>query len=677
MISAYAKAGEGSAATELFGGMVRDGLCPDDYSMTAVLSGAVAAEAIDLRRCRQLHCAVVKYVGDSVVSVSNALIALYFKCSDKDAVVEARKLFEEMPARDELTWTTVLVGYTRLNDLKSARKLFEGMPKRFNVVWNAMISGYLHQGHISEALQMFREMNSEGVTSDEFTYTSVISACTSSGLFTSGKAVHGRIIRSSIFLFSPSSSLPVENALITLYSGSRELNLATRVFDRIETKDTVSWNAILSGLVDGGRIQEAREIFSSMPCKNRVAYTVIISGLAQNGFGEEGLRLFKSMKREGIIDPCDFAYSAAFTSCATIGALEQGRQLHGELVKSGCSSSNSAGNSLLTMYAKCGAMEAAQAVFLSMTNLDSVSWNAMVAAFGQHGRGVDAVDLFEEMLQRKVPPDRITFLTILSACNHAGLVEEGVEYFKVMEKDYNFIPGEDHYTQLIDLLGRAGRLEETMNLLKSLPFEPTPAIWEAVLSSCRIHNAMDLGVKAADELLKMSPNHDGAYMLLANIYASVHRWEDVARVRKMMRERHVRKEPGCSWVEVSGKVNVFLANDSTHPEVREIYRFLEILGARMRKMGYVADTRLVLRDLEDWEKELVLSRHSERLAVAFGMMKLPELATVRVFKNLRICGDCHVAVMFMALAVGKEVIVRDGRRFHHFKDGSCSCGNYW
>ncbi|XP_078447901.1 pentatricopeptide repeat (PPR) superfamily protein isoform X2 [Wolffia australiana] len=679
IISAYSRSALPLPAIQLYRQMIIDGLCPDDYTFTGVLSAAAALPGIRLADCSQLHAAAVKYGAEPVVSVSNALVALYFACSSDDGrgAASARRVFEGMSAKDELTWTTMLVGYTRRGDVSSAWELFEGMSHRCDVVWNAMISGFVQQGRFSEAVELFRRMSLEEVPMDEFTFTSIISACASCGLVRDGKAVHGRIVRSAVLELGPSaSSLPVENALVTFYCKSGDMEAAQRVFQRIRDKDEVSWNAILSGFVSVGEIGEAQRVFELMPGKNRVAWTVIISALAQNGLGEEGLRLFVSMKREGI-EPCDFAISAALAASAMLGALELGCQLHGQLVRHGHDSSNSAGNSLVTMYARCGAMEAARQVFVDMPHTDSVSWNAMIAALGQHGHGPEAVELFEEMCQKGINPDRVSFLTILSACNHAGMVEEGKRIFKAMEEDHGLVPGEDHYGQMVDLLGRAGRLEEAMDFLNSLQFEPGPAIWEAILSSCRIHGAMDLGLKAADKLLEMSPRHDGAYALLANIYAGVRRWDDVARVRKMMKERQVRKEPGCSWVEVGGKVCVFMSGDTTHSEWAVIYRSLEVLGARMRKMGYVADTRFVLQDLEPRDRERTLNGHSERLAVAFGMMKLPAAAAVRVFKNLRICIDCHAAVTFMALAAGREVIVRDGRRFHHFKDGSCSCGNYW
>ncbi|XP_008787226.2 pentatricopeptide repeat-containing protein At1g25360-like [Phoenix dactylifera] len=675
MISGYARAGNGLPALLVFCEMLQDGFRPDDYTFTGVLSAAAAIIGLEPTHCGQLHCSVVKSGTEHAISVSNALIALYFKCDSPDTAVIAREVFDRMVERDELTWTTMVVGYVRRGDITEARQVFDDMEGRFNVVWNAMISGYVHCGLFLEALEMFRKMKSIGIPLDEFTYTSVLSACESAGLFNHGKAVHAHIIRSGSDL-NPVSALPVENVLVTLYSKCGKIDVAKRIFDDIERKDPVSWNSILTGYVNCGHIDDALAIFNVMPHKHELAWLVMISGFVHNGLAEEGLKLFSRMRAEGA-KPCDYTYASTIAACGELGALKHGQQLHAQLIQFGYESSNSAGNALLTMYAKCGAVEEAHIVFLVMPNLDSISWNAMIAALGHHGHGREAIELFDQMIGGGIFPDHITFLTILSACNHAGLVDEGFRYFESMKNDYGISPGEDHYAQLIDLLGRAGRIREAWDMIKSMPFEPGPSIWEAVLSGCRIHGDMDLGIHAAEQLFKMIPRHDGTYVLLSNIYAAIGRWENVARVRKLMKDRGVKKEPGCSWIEVANKVHVFLVNDARHPEVQEVYKFLEILGVKMRKLGYVPDTKFVLHDVESEKKEYALSTHSEKLAVGYGLLKLPAGATVIVLKNLRICGDCHTAIMFMSKAVGREIVVRDVKRFHHFKNGECSCGNYW
>ncbi|KAF5747155.1 pentatricopeptide repeat-containing protein [Tripterygium wilfordii] len=681
MITAYSHNDDGQAAVELFCNMRRNDFKPDNFTFTSVL-GALAFVADGEKQCQQMHCAVLKSGTGWVTSVLNALISVYINCATSPSVSStsslmgaARRLFDEMPVRDELSWTTVITGYVRNDDLDTARELLDGMTEKLGVAWNAMISGYIHHGLYQDALELFRKMLSMGIQLDEFTYTSLVSGCANAGFFQLGKEVHAHILR-TVPKPAPDFSLPVNNALVTLYCRCEKVDKAKNIFEKMPMRDVVSWNAVLSGYVNAGKIDEARSLFKEMPERNALTWIVMISGLAQNGYGEESLKLFNWMKFNGF-EPCDYAFAGAITSSGVLGSLEQGRQLHAQLLKYGFESSLSAENSLITMYSRCGVVEAAHRVFLTMPYVDSVSWNAMVAALGQHGHGHQAIELYEEMLKAGIVPDRITFLNVLSACSHAGLAEEGGHYFDSMYTFYGIAPGEDHYARFIDLLCRAGKFSEAKDVIESMPFEPGAPIWEALLAGCRIHGNMDLGIQAAERLFEMIPQHDGTYVLLSNMYAVMGRRDDVAKVRKLMRDRGVKKEPGCSWIDVENKVHVFLVDDTGHPEVLAVYNYLEQLGLEMRKLGYVPDTKFVLHDMEAAQKEYALSTHSEKLAVAYGLMKLPPGATVRVFKNLRICGDCHNAFMFMSKLVQREIVVRDGKRFHHFRDGKCSCGGYW
>ncbi|KAK7343989.1 hypothetical protein VNO77_13165 [Canavalia gladiata] len=682
MITAYSHSHDGHAALQLFIRMKRHGFVPDPFTFSSVL-GALSLIADEERHCQQIHCEVIKWGALSGPSVLNALMSCYVCCASSPLVnssllmAAARKLFDEAPPdqRDEPSWTTIIAGYVRNGDLAEAREVLDGMTDPIAVAWNAMISGYVHRGFYEPAFDLFRRMHSLGIQLDEYAYTSVISASSNAGLFNIGRQVHAYILRTAV---QPSQHfiLSVNNALITFYSRCGKLVEARQVFNKMPEKDLVSCNAILSGYVNAQRIEEANSIFREIPERNLLTWTVMISGLAQNGFGEEGLKLFNQMKLEGL-EPCDYAYAGAITACAVLGSLDNGQQLHSQIIRLGHYSSLSVGNALITMYARCGLVEAADTVFLTMPYVDSVSWNAMIAALAQHGHGVQAVQLYEQMLKEDILPDRITFLTILSACNHVGLVKEGRHYFDTMCTHYGIIPGEDHYARLIDLLCRAGMFSEAKNVIESMPFEPSAPIWEALLAGCRIHGNIELGIQAAERLFELMPQQDGTYIILSNMYATLGRWDEVARVRKLMRERGVKKEPGCSWIEVENMVHVFLVDDAVHPEVHAVYRYLEQLVQEIRKLGYVPDTKFVLHDMESEHKEHALSTHSEKLAVVYGIMKLPLGATIRVFKNLRICGDCHNAFKFISKAVEREIIVRDRKRFHHFRNGECSCGNYW
>ncbi|KAH0983057.1 hypothetical protein GBA52_010234 [Prunus armeniaca] len=629
MITGYSRNNDGYASIRLFGEMRQGGFRPNDFTYTTVLRGA--AQIVDVeKQCQQLHCAVVKSGTGFATSVWNALLSVYVRCASSPLVSssslmgEARNLFNEMPERDELSWTTMITGYIRNEDLHAARELLDGMDERMEVVWNAMISGYAHHNSFQEALLLFRKMRLLGIHQDEFTYTSVISSCANNGLFQLGKQVHAYILRTEA---KPTVdfSLSVNNTLLTLYYKCGKLDEARYIFNNMPVKDLVSWNAILSGYVSAGRIQEAKSFFKEMPERSILTWTVMISGLAQNGLGEEAMKLFNQMRLEGF-EPCDYAFSGAITSCAALGALEHGRQLHAQLISLGFDSSLSAANALITMYARCGVFEDANSVFLTMPYIDSVSWNAMIAALAQHGHGVQAIDLFEKMLKADILPDRITFLVILSACSHAGLVKEGRHYFSSMCVSYGISPDEGHYARMIDLLCRCGEFTEAKGLIESMPFEPGGPIWEALLAGCRTHGNMDLGIQAAERLFELVPQHDGTYILLSNLYAAIGRWDDVAKVRKLMRDRGVKKEPGCSWIDIENMVHVFLVDDTEHPEVQAVYKYLEQLGLEMRKLGYLPDTKFVLHDMESEHKEYSLVEREAKISnICSRRYQAPEL----------------------------------------------------
>lgn len=681
MITACSHNDDAHASVELFREMLRYEFRPDCYTFSSVLA-ALAAVVVDWRQCGQMHSAVVKSGTGSLTSVLNALVLVYVKCASVPSVLSsslltaARRLFDEIPEKDELSWTTMITGYVRNDDLEKARELIDGTNEQLGVAWNAMISGYVNHGRFVDAVDMFRKMYTLGIHADEFTYTGVISACANAGFLPLGKQVHAYILRTEQTP-SPDFSLSVNNALVTFYWRCGRVDEATNIFNKMKIRDLVSWNAILSGYKSTGRINEARSFFEQMPERNHLSWVVMISGLAQSGFGEDCLKLFNQMKAQGF-DPCDYAFTGAITSCAVLGSSENGCQLHAQVIRIGFDSSLSVGNALITMYAKCGYLYAANHMFLSMPYIDLISWNALIAALAHHGLGIRALECFEQMLNDGgIIPDRISFLTVLSACSYAGLVDEGRRYFDSMDSRFGITPGEDHYARLIDLLCRAGKISEAKDLIDSMPFKPGAPIWEALLAGCRTHGNVNLGIQAADRLLEMIPEHDGTYILLSNMYAAAGRWDDKAKALKLMRDRGVKKEPGCSWVTVENKVHTFLVDDTVHSEVQAIYSFLDRLGQKTKQLGYRPDTKFALHDVESDQKEHSLSTHSEKLAVAFALMKLPLGAPVRVFKNLRICGDCHSAFKYISIAVGREIVVRDAKRFHHFSHGECSCGDYW
>lgn len=268
-------------------------------------------------------------------------------------------------------------------------------------------------------------------------------------------------------------------------------------------------------------------------------------------------------------------------------------------------------------------------------------------------------------------------VAVLSACSHAGLVDEGREYFYSMNHDYGITANSVHYTCMVDLLGRAGRLEEAQQLMKNMPFEPDAAAWGAILGASRVHGNTELGEKAAQIIFEKEPHNSGMYVLLSNLYAASGRWRDAGKMRLEMRNKGVKKVTGYSWLEVQNKTHIFKVGDSSHPDTDKIYSFLEEMDLKLKHEGYVSSTKLVLHDVEEKEKEHMLKYHSEKLAVAYGILSLPEGRPIRVIKNLRVCEDCHNFIKYISKIVGRLIILRDNHRFHHFKGGSCSCRDYW
>ncbi|KAK9101292.1 hypothetical protein Scep_024722 [Stephania cephalantha] len=303
------------------------------------------------------------------------------------------------------------------------------------------------------------------------------------------------------------------------------------------------------------------------------------------------------------------------------------------------------GNTLLDMYAKAGSIEDAKKVFDRLDKRDVVSWNSMLTGCAQHGLGKETVARFELMLSDGIKPNAITFLCVLNACSHGGLLNEGHHYFELMKK-YMIVPEVEHYVTMVDLLGRAGLLKQAESFIREMPIEPNAAVWGALLGSCRMYGNMELGVFAAERVFELDPFDPGPHVLLCNIYASASRWKDVARVRKVMKDGGVKKEPACSWVDIENAVHMFVANDDAHPECEEIRRMWEKVSSKIKEVGYVPDTSHVLFNVDEQEREEKLQYHSEKLALAFALLRTTPGSTIRIKKNIRVCGDCHTAIKY-------------------------------
>ncbi|KAH9314913.1 hypothetical protein KI387_023540, partial [Taxus chinensis] len=354
-----------------------------------------------------------------------------------------------------------------------------------------------------------------------------------------------------------------------------------------------------------------------------------------NGCCDETFALFREMQLSGL-KPTHVTIASVIPACSQLTLLLYGKALHGCVLRSGFDLNAFVNSALIDMYAKSGAINLARQVFDRMSERDVVSWTAVITGYGLHGRSEDVLALFNEMNNSGTKPDHVTFVAVLSACSHAGLAIEAWRYFNLMSHDHNMTLGLEHYACMVDLLSRSGCLDEAYNFITSMPLEPNSGIWGVLLGACRIHCNVELGERVAEYLFKLDPRNEGYYVLLSNIYATAGKWDGVAKVRKMMKDRGLRKKPGCSWIEVNCRVHAFVGDDRLHPESEEIFAMLESLSKQIKSIGYVPDTSFVLDDVEDdKEKERVLSTHSEKLAISFGIIKTRPGMPLRITKNLR------------------------------------------
>ncbi|CAN1850438.1 Pentatricopeptide repeat-containing protein At3g24000, mitochondrial [Linum perenne] len=492
----------------------------------------------------------------------------------------------------------------------------------------------------------------------------MLKKCTLLGKLEEGKIVHTHLLNSH---FSRDSVLLT--TLINLYSKCGSLDDARQLFDEMPDKrDIVAWTALIAGFSQRDRPRDALVMFRRLVSRNDVSWNTLIAAHARKGEAEHAFHLFSNMLRQNV-QPTQFTYSSILNACAVVGSLEQGKWVHAILIKSQAKLVGFVGNTLLDMYAKSGSLEEAKKVFDRLLRRDVVSWNTLLKGYAQHGLGKAALRTFEKMLKIGIAPNDITFLCVLTACSHAGLVDEGFSIFSKMKK-YDIESDVSHYVTIVDLYGRAGQLEQAEKFIREMPIEPTAAVWGALLGACRMHKKTELGIYAAERIFELDPHDSGPHMLLYNIYASAGRWAEATKVRKIMKESGVKKEPACSWVEIENEVHVFVADDDSHPDSEEIHAMWENTRLKIKQIGYKPDAN-------HREREVKLQHHSEKLALAFALLKTPPRSTIRIKKNIRVCGDCHSAFKLVSKVVNREIIVRDTNRFHHFRKGSCSCRDYW
>ncbi|XP_065854218.1 pentatricopeptide repeat-containing protein At3g49170, chloroplastic [Euphorbia lathyris] len=525
--------------------------------------------------------------------------------------------------------------------ISDSRKVFDSMPEHNVMSWTAVITGYVQiGGHDREAVELCLEMITGRVKPNHFTFSSILKACANLSDLCIGEQFYAYAVKLGL-----ASVNCVGNSLISMFSRC-------------------------------GNMENARKAFDILFEKNLVSYNIIVDAYAKSVNSEEAFELFNEIEDTGTTANA-FTFASLLSGASSIGAIGKGEQIHARVLKSGFVLNLHISNALISMYSRCGDIESAFKVFNEMGNGNVISWTSMVTGFAKHGFAERALETFHKMLGAGVRPNEVTYIAVLSACSHAGLVSEGWKHFKSMNMEHGIVPRMEHYACMVDLLGRSGFLEEAMEFINSMPFKADALVLRTFLGACTVHGNIDFGKTTAKMILEQDPDDPAAYILLSNLYASAGQWEEVAQIRKTMKEKNLTKEAGCSWIEVENKVHRFYVGDTSHLKAVEIYDELDQLALKIKKLGYVPNTDFVLHDVQEEQKEHYLFQHSEKIAVAFGFISTSKAKPIRVFKNLRVCGDCHTAFKYFSVVKEREIVVRDSNRFHHFRDGKCSCNDYW
>ncbi|XP_021772037.1 pentatricopeptide repeat-containing protein DOT4, chloroplastic-like [Chenopodium quinoa] len=700
LIKEYSKAGEFKEGVYLYNKMKEFGVEPDSYTFSSVFKCFSGLGFLE--EGEKAHgCLLKLHLGGNTVVV-NSLISFYFKFG---RVESAQKLFDELLDRDVVTWNSMISGYasngcqwkaievfpqmictgaspnsttvicvlaacadiallrfgkmlhgyavktgfyqdltfnntlldmySKCGYLDCAIRVFENMDDRNIVSWTSMMGTYAREGHSDAAVKLFHEMKNKGIRPDTFAMTTVLNACASSGLLGDGKEAHDYIKKHNML-----SDISVCNALMNMYIKCGSMEDAELVFSQLPVVDTISWNTM-------------------------------IGGYSKNGLPNEALSLFLQMQRE--LKPDGITISCILPAFASLADLERGKQIHAYVLRNRQISDQYVANALVDMYVKCGHLAFARLAFDMILSKDLISWTIMIAGYCIHGLGSEASFTFNEMRSEGIEPDENCFTSILYACVHSALLDEGKRFYLIMAKECKIEPKLEHYICMVNLLANAGRLTEAYKFIESMPLKPEAAVWGALLQGCRVHNNVKLAEKVAEHIFELEPDN-AAYYVLENIYEDAKMWEKVEWLKNRISHLGLKKNKVCSWIVVKEKVQIFLAgNPAAHPEFKKIDTFLKKLRTMMKNKDFSETAKYTLSNAEEVKKEVSLCGHSEMSAAAFGVLNLEPGKSIRVTKNSKVCHECHETAKFMSKACRREILLRDSRRFHHFKDARCSC----
>ncbi|KAH6801220.1 Pentatricopeptide repeat superfamily protein [Perilla frutescens var. hirtella] len=529
-----------------------------------------------------------------------------------------------------------------LRDLSYSGRIFSEFPDPNVSLYNTMIRAHsFSRDSARKGFHLYQELVSSGISSNALSASVAVKCCTKIKSLCNGMQVHARIWKDGFL-----SDGLLLTTLMDFYSYLEKGDDAYKVFDEMSERDVVAWN-------------------------------VLITCYTRNGRTRDALALFDKMTNSDTCRPDDVTCLLALQACGSLNSLEWGEKVHNYILEQGLINARNVCNSLIAMYSRCGCVEKAFEVFKQLVDRDVISWTSMISGLASNGYGRDAIEAFKQMQREGISPGDQTFTGLLSACSHSGLVDEGRMFFQAMSRDFGITPNVHHYGCMVDLLGRAGLLHEAYEFIRSMRIKPDAAMWRTLLGGCRIHGNVVLGERVVEHLVELKAQEAGDYILLLNIYSLSGNSEKVMEVRKMMKDKGIQTTPASSTIELKGKVHEFLANDVSHPMKKEVYEMLAEINQQLRIAGYVAEITAELPNTLPKGKAYALSYHSEKLAIAFGILSTPPGTTIRVAKDLRICADCHNFSKILSAVYNRKLVIRDRSRFHHFQDGRCSCNDYW
>lgn len=573
-------------------------------------------------------------------------ISLSKKCNNMEELKQAHCQIVKLG----LFWssfcpTNLLLSCVQSNwgSMDYACSIFHQIDNPGSFEFNTIIKGHVKDMNLEEALVMYHQMLDMGVEPDKFTYPIILKACAQLQEFERGVQIHGHIFKLGL-----EDDVFVQNSLINFYGKCGELRQCCGVFEQMEQKSVASW-------------------------------TVLTAAYARKGMWAECLGIFADMVSEGILRPDESILVSVLSACTSLGDFDLGQCTHGFLVRNMIGPNIVVETSLLGMYLKCGYLETGLCLFNRMVKKNHLSYSVMISGLAFHGRGVEALRVFSKMLQEGLQPDDVVYVGVLSSCSQAGLVDEGLQFFDRMKSEHKIEPTIQHYGCLVDLLGRAGRLDEAFELIKNMPMEPNDVLWRSLLGACKAHCNVQLGETAAENLLQVNSHNASDYLVLSNMYAQAQRWEDVALTRTKIAQNGLSQTPGFSSVEVKRKFYKFVSQDKSHPQCNDVDEMLHQMEWQLKFEGYSPETSKVLLDVDEEEKRERLSRHSQKLAIAFALIHNTSQGSppIRIVRNLKMCSDCHTYTKLISKIYERRIVVRDRNLFHHFEDGTCSCRDYW